>query len=286
VAQAGSLVRVGTVYGLIGFDAQAWRREVAPLVLETVCAGYERPRVVAPVRDDPRWVNRYVTLREPPRQVLHTHFADLALSVFGNCEAIGPDLGLRDPAVMIGTYVGPCRVLQCPDQSDCPLHHLGRSGKDHGMGYELFTDAVRELIKQHCLYGEATWVGRYATWLSLREWYLEELGLDVYHDHQDDMIRPYLGTDPLAGLLLRLTRRGALIGPDGDGGLQGWLDHDETTALAAALEPYDLRPDVPMPTTDSDVYSVQMNRETMAHLRAAATDLAGRGLGIALWGNP
>lgn len=258
---------------------------VAPLILETVRAGYERPHGSAPVRDDPRWADRHAHLRDPPRQVLDRHFAHLELSVLGNCEAIGPDLGARDLEVRIGTFVGPCRVMRCPDLSDCPLHDLGPADEHHGVAYESFTDAVQGLIKQHCLYGEPSWVGRYATWLSLREWFLEDLGLDVYHGHQAEMIRRYLYTDPLAGLLLRLARRGAVIGWDGSGGLQGWLDHDETTALAAALAHCDLRPDAPMAATDPDAYSVLMNRETMTKLRAAAADLAGRGLGIALWGD-
>jgi hypothetical protein len=92
VRQSGNLPGVGTVYAAIGFDVEALRSVVVPLVLQTVRAGYERPGGMAPLHGEPHWVENRPHLREPPVEVLSQYFSDFALSVFGNCQRLNQDL--------------------------------------------------------------------------------------------------------------------------------------------------------------------------------------------------
>lgn len=209
--------------------------------------------------------------------------------VFGDCEALRPDLGLRDDDSILLTLTpvmaGACRSASCPGIPHCILHPSGE-----GMELaETFNALVQMAYVGHCC-GQPVVLGRDAQWHHFQDWYAMEKGEDGW-EWTDGVAFAHVSRDPVLALLLRLSKRGAAIGWADGGfgeGLLGWLDPDETSRLVAGLAEYDLSASAPIPETlkHADPYMatdyLPEMRRVMTHIRSAAQAAMAKGAGLAL----
>lgn len=209
--------------------------------------------------------------------------------MFGECEALRPDLGLRDENSVLLTLTpvmaGACRSADCAGIAHCILHPSG----DGVELAERFNALVQMAYVGHCC-GQSRVLGRDAQWHHFQDWYAMELGEDGW-EWTDSVAYAHVGRDPVLALLLRLSKRGAAIGWADGGfgeGLLGWLDPDETSRLAAGLAAYDLTPTAPIPEVlkFADPYMatdyLPEMRRVMTHIRSAASQAVSAGSGLAL----
>jgi hypothetical protein len=167
----------------------------------------------------------------------------------------------------------------------CPLHLLGQDRLRAEVLMRLFQSAF---TSRCCT--EPIWLGRRGQWYDLRNWYEMELGFDGWTWPESETAR-CLTTDPVLGLLLRLSKRGAAIGWEDGGfgeGLSGWLDSDETARLAAGLNARaSLRSStVPDELRDLDSYNAEQYlpemREVVGKVREVAKAAAADHSDVAL----
>jgi len=214
----------------------------------------------------------------------------LAVSMFGNCVTLRPDLGVRDDdgllLTMVPTMLGACQTTACAGMSACPLHASGKNI----VSAETFMDLFQKVFRSLCC-GEPVWLGRHiGPWYNFQDWYAMELGHVVWSWSVSETLT-LLKQDTLLQLLLRLSRRGAAIGWAEGGyseGLLGWLDPDETAVLVSTLEPYPRSrwSEIPATLRMQDPHCAEVRlpimRENIAKLHAVATTAARENVGIAL----
>ncbi len=233
--------------------------------------------------------------RYPDHYALQHRYSDdleqlrwgLGVDMFGDCSELRPDLALRDHLLLgaDSSIHGGCRSSTCGGRTSCPLHAAGQ----HRVQAEVLMRLVQKAFEARCL-GQPQLLGAHGRWYDFRSWYAMELGKDGSRWSDSELVR-YAERDLLLRLLLRLSKRGALIGcsEGGDGeGLLGWLDPEETLCLAETLASRLLSPDVPLPDElheleahDANHYLPEM-RQTLARLLRVAESAAEGRKGIAL----
>jgi hypothetical protein len=216
--------------GLAPADLPDW-------LAETVAAHASRAR-----RSEERSPAHYATHRRPSTEIDALR-CGLGATVFGDCELVRPDLGVRDDEHLLLQVIprinGACGSASCTARTRCPAHPLGQGR----VSAETFMNLAQGCVAPLRV-GERVWLGRNATWWGFAEWHAWELGELEHEEH----LASHLAGDALLRLLLRLTKRGSAIGWSDDGGTQGWLSAEETRSLVAELEPYDISAEAPVPT--------------------------------------
>ncbi len=173
--------------------------------------------------------------------------AGLGVSMFGDCDELRFDLGLRSDVLLLRrspTSGGVCRSRTCIGRRACPLHDVGQ----HLVQAHVLTKLFHAALEARCL-GAGCCFLAHGRWEDFRNWYAQELGQNGASWSERELLGQIEG-DSLLRLLLRLSKRGAAIGlaqenpPDG---LLGWLDPDETRVLCRALAARTLSAPLPLP---------------------------------------
>lgn len=234
-------------------DYLALRDEVAPAIRRLVARGPQPG-------GHPEWLNELL-LAEAGRAALveeryPDHFAlrrrgsdslrklrvGLGVSLFGDCEELGLDLSLRSDALLRRkrpSLQGACDSTTCAERTACPVHADGQ----HLVQAETLLSLFQTAFDTRCLSHPSS-LAEHCRWEDFRNWYALELGREGATWPESELA-VYLDRDPLLRLLLRLSKRGAMIGwaDLGPGpGVLGWLAPDETALLAEALDARSLSP--------------------------------------------
>jgi hypothetical protein len=148
----------------------------------------------------------------------------------GPCESLEADLRVRDALLLTlqPSIDGACAAQQCPHRGRRPLHPEGQSLVSN----ELLLELLQRTIRAQSL-SESVSLGRAAIWLFVEDWFWMELGDDAHAATTN-----FAEAAPLVQMLLRLFKRGAVIGwADGGSGegILGWLAPDECGDFADAL---------------------------------------------------
>lgn len=206
------------------------------------------------------------------------------VGVLGACEVAREDLGVRDVEALLEAIApsatGACGSSACGARERCPLHPAGQAPVKAAVVMEL----VQRAASARCL-GPAVSLGREGVWSELVAWYYAERGLPEPPAFVD------YANEPALAYLLRLGKRGALVGWGEDGAsesLLGWLDRDEAGALAESLAPWLRERTAPAPAAVIDfdpfvgaTWLLQMREITRAiHDCARRASASGRGVAL------
>ena len=261
------------------FDYARWCEQIAPAFIELLTAappGAALPALVA-----------NATNALDASEVLALS-GGLALEGFGNCETIGPDLGLRDEDLWLlraePSEVGACSARHCACRERCPLHR-----RTHAAVSATTLRALVLAALTTCL-GESRELGVSRAWPAFLEWRaLEREPFDPgWLDWDSARLLTELCDDVLLGLLLRLAKRGTPLLDSCGGGVLGWLTPRETSALhrslAAAL--HATADGVPASLARYSAYAAETElpeaRRAMTRLLHVASEAAQRHEGVAL----
>ena len=275
---AYSVVHALDVAALTGDVAPALRRLVtrapgdAPPWLDELLA--------QAIADAQAWEARAPERGDGESRGLRRLRAGLGVAMFGACE-LRADLAIRDDDARLlaaaPSIHGGCASTTCAGATACPVHPAGAAV----VRAEPFMELVKAAFARCCR--ELAVIGRHGDWHALQTWHALEHGLACWDDAElADQVR----ADRTLALLLRLARRGAIVGW-GDGGfgegLLGWLDAAETAELAPRLRA--LPTAIPAALAD-DTHAAEVElprlRAVIATLADAAAHAVDAGLGLAL----
>lgn len=285
---------MGAYSTLCAFDLSRYRATVVPAVRTLLATGHRDAALATGFdatlarlqRQEADHADHY---RHHPKlsSELTGLAAGLGIDLATGCAFLDDDLAVREasPGGWLDVYAridGACAAASCAVRARCPMH------RDQGgpAGAEQFGWLIKDAAFACCVDAPpAVELGRHATQGAFGSWYGLELGVDAW-DVDPLAIAYRRARDPLARLLVALTRRGAGWGW-GDGGfgegLLGWLDPEEAAALAAGLAAYDLTPIAAVPAGLS-AYDTEVElpaaRARMAQLQDMAAACAARGLGV------
>jgi hypothetical protein len=265
-------------------DYDRWCAEVAPALCRLVA---ER----SPDEPLPAWLLGILSAHDNDARALLEAVAlrdGLSLSVLGNCERLGPDLGLRDNDTWLLAAVaqrgGACPSRGCAEADRCPLHMRGQSPVTAGTFARVIGAAF-----ETCL-SEPLEVGSSLGFEAFVEWYaLEREPYDVnWLDWDESRWLDEVEQSPLLGLLLRLGKRGTLLLTGAGNGVLGWLTPRETFALTNALDGVLLAPSAKVSESLArySAYAAENElpaaRRYLASVLATAREAAKRHQGMAL----
>ncbi|MBL8626153.1 MAG: hypothetical protein JNK64_32865 [Myxococcales bacterium] len=285
---------MGAFSTLCAFDLARYRATVVPAVRTLLATGHRDAALAAGFdatlarhrRSEAAHADHYQ--RHPKLSLeLEGLAAGLGIELAAVCAFLDDDLAVREapPGGWLDVHAridGACAAAGCAVRARCPMHRDQRGPAKA----EQFGGLIKDAAFACCVDAPpVVELGRHATLASFSVWYGLERGVDPWGT--EVLERAYRqGDDPLARLLVALSRRGAGWGW-GDGGfgegLLGWLAPEEAAALAAGLAAYDLTPTAAVPAGlsehDAEV-ELPAARARMAKLRDMAAACAARGLGV------
>ncbi len=287
---------MGAFSTLCAFDLARYRATVVPAVRTLLATGHRDAALAAGFdatlarlrRSEADYADHYQ--RHPKLSIeLDGLAAGLGIELAAVCAFLDDDLAVREapPGGWLDVHAridGACAAAGCAVRARCPMHRDQRGPAKA----EQFGGLIKDAAFACCVEAPApVELGRHATLASFSVWYGLERGVDPWGT--EVLERAYRqGDDPLARLLVALSRRGAGWGW-GDGGfgegLLGWLDAGEAGTLAVLLAGFDLAPTAPAPAALSEHdASVELPaaRAPIARIGAMAAACAARGLGVQL----
>ncbi|MBP6848373.1 MAG: hypothetical protein KA201_31720 [Kofleriaceae bacterium] len=287
---------MGAFSTLCAFDLARYRATVVLAVRTLLATGHRDAALAAGFdatlarlrRSEADYADHYQ--RHPKLSIeLDGLAAGLGIELAAVCAFLDDDLAVREapPGGWLDVHAridGACAAAGCAVRARCPMHRDQRGPAKA----EQFGGLIKDAAFACCVEAPApVELGRHATLASFSVWYGLERGVDPWGT--EVLERAYRqGDDPLARLLVALSRRGAGWGW-GDGGfgegLLGWLDAGEAGTLAVLLAGFDLAPTAPAPAALSEHdASVELPaaRAPIARIGAMAAACAARGLGVQL----